>query len=547
MFATTVFFLLFAASVKAADRNDITAYLTDMNNGVKPTDAYIADFLVSPAGVEWRRERGLLPQRDDVVTPAPAPDPLDHRRRRTSGGIVEAMRRRAAARTSAAGQDTPPSGDGVAPVGLVAPSGVVTPNGAVSAPLPDAPPPRLEGESDAAYRERVALAMSNPAAAAPQITAQQQARAEQNAQGLTGLFQSLFKPADPDAAALPGGGSPGGPGSPGAGGKTMSAPKPSMSGSGGAPGAMSLSEMQVAQSGGLGQPFRDMGLKVGAGPGGAAAVMRADGAPASAAEIGELQKRLGREPLAQMQRPDFHQVIPRDKFAELRTRYASKPELRGSTFKDVAATADVRDFQWSRTCGRLDGNCNPNATQGAYTKGRYVAPEDLNNMSLDATKRLAADGAQEKKDAKPTESSSKSFWEKLRAEDAEYRRNVAKERESRQAAGGAPAGRSGFGAMLDALSRALGGGSGEAGSAATDYGASAEAPSYGDAAAASGAAGAGVEAGAPRRDSDVTRMRQVTKSPPAGANLRRYLLGGFMAGLAFLLAVFVRRRMKETA
>lgn len=549
--ATIVVFLLFAASARAADPNDITAYLTERNNGVRPSDAYIADFLVSDAGVEWRRVRGLLPPRTDVpptgtgVQPTGGPAAIQGRR--------WTRRRRTAGHPDGDNHTNPGANSDDETVGAntsrVTPS-VVTPVAETpdqpAASLADAPPPRLPNESEAAYRERVGQLTVDPSVTTPQISEQQQARTEQSVKGMTGLFQALFKPADPETESMSAGAASS-PGSKGSRGGASLGGDSSMEGAG-ADARMSMADLQVAQAGGLGQPFRDMGLKVGSGPGGRAAVLRADGTPASASEVGELQKRLTSEPLAQMQRPDFHQVIPRDKFQELRAHYATKPELRGTTFKDVVATPEVRDFQWGRTCSGLDGGCNSNAMQGAYSKGRYVAPEDLKNMSLDATKRIAAGGAADKKDEKPRSSDGKSFWERLRQEDEEYRKNAAQERGRRQPDGAASAGGRGFGALLSALSRALGGGGQSASSAANSAVGGAESPEYGEPGYALDGEDPGVERRASRNVSDRESMRRMPDPPTppvAKREPRIAFLRVFMAGLAALLVVFVWRRVRE--
>ncbi|MDX6768550.1 MAG: hypothetical protein SF051_03395 [Elusimicrobiota bacterium] len=437
--------------------------------------------------------------------------------------------------------------------------------------LPPLPVLRLDGESDDQFiaRAQAAAAVQGERSARETLDRAEAARSdparqatverrgvEQRARGLTGLFQRLFRPVDPDAASSFGGApasygagsSPGagGAGASGSGGARRGAPAGSIPSS--PPAAMSMGELQIAAAGGMGQPFRDMGLKVGPGPGGGASVLRADGKPASSAEVAELQRRLAREPLAQMQRPDFHQVIPRDKFAELRSHYATKPELRETTFKDVAATAEVRDFQWSRTCTRLDGNCNPNATQGSYAKGRFVAPEDLKNMSADAAARLTAEAPKAAaKEEKPRARRSKEFWERLQKEDEEFQKKLAQEEASR---GGAAApskggGKSRLSALLAALSGALGAGGGsQEDAAAAEPGFQPDEPASYDGAPSAGEA----PADGARRASDMAAMRGMPQELPApspGADARRAALWSFMAGLAFLLGVFVRRRLKE--
>ncbi|MDX6768551.1 MAG: hypothetical protein SF051_03400 [Elusimicrobiota bacterium] len=542
--------LVVLLSISAVDGSaaDITAHLTELW-GRKPSDREIADFLVSDAGYEWRRVNNLLPQRSDGLPTAPTNGANADARppelpTEEPGGIQTTEEMIRSLGTPDARSLVPPAGAFVAQDGPGAP----TPGPAAAAtrpqPVRTGAPPRRPGETQAQYDERVRRAAPPSDATAARLTPDGQARAQQNAQGLVGLFQQLFRPLDPDAAlgsaspgAAPGAASPGRVG----GGKgsraaaSSGAMKPAQAG-------MGVGELQIAAAGGMGQPFRDMGLKVGPGPGGGASVLRADGKPASSAEVAELQRRLAREPLAQMQRPDFHQVIPRDKFAELRSHYATKPELRETTFKDVAATAEVRDFQWSRTCTRLDGNCNPNATQGSYAKGRFVSPEDLKNMSADAAARLKAEPAPPKAGAKED---AKSFWERLRKEDEQYRKQMASARGSEPAPrGGGLSGR--LSALLSALSGALGGGSsGDADATAYDERLALDAE--GRPLAESGEA---VGAPTARRESDLAATRRMPAPAPPnapGGGARRVALWGFMAALAALLAVYARRRVKETA
>ncbi len=539
--------LLTALSAGAADDAYIEQWLKNRELRPVPSDSEVAGYLtrrsyeenVARQNVE-RAARGLplipVPSRDRAVTPKENPAP-----QLTVAPLVPLVET----------IERPTVRELAEPAALPLVSPIIRQDGETT----DAFIARAQAEA-AVAGERAARDTAERVDTT-RIAPEGQERAERSVRGLTGMIQRLFRPREGGSGGVGSSGS----GSSGAGSSGFSGSSGSGSSRGGASmggatgglgAAMSMSDLQVAQSGGLGQPFRDMGLKVGEGAGGRAAVLRKDGSPASAAEVAELQSRLGREPLAQMQRPDFHQVLPRDKFQELRSHYATKPELRASTFRDVTATPEVRDFQWSRTCGRLDGNCNPNATQGSYSKGRYVAPEDLKNMSLDATKRLAAGGAETaKKEEKPRAKRGQEFWDRLQKEDEEFQKKLAEEEASRKpAAGGGKKSR--LGALLEALSGALGaggdngaGGAADAGSSARDYESTLD---YGVERAAPGAEGAAVEPGA--RQSDVVRMRQMPAELPApddGGGLRRFLLGAFMAGLTALLVVFVRRRLAERA
>ncbi len=138
-----------------------------------------------------------------------------------------------------------------------------------------------------------------------------------------------------------------------------------------------VSEMALAARKGFAATFRDQALKVGSGPRGEPAILRADGAAASAADLARLRTALSSDPAALRRRPDFFEVLPREKFADLKRDFAARPELRATVFKDIGLTARERDFQWTASCSGLSGNCNPLAAQSSYRKGQDVAPEDL--------------------------------------------------------------------------------------------------------------------------------------------------------------------------
>lgn len=201
------------------------------------------------------------------------------------------------------------------------------------------------------------------------------------------------------------------------------------------------SELLLAQSSGLTQPFKDLGLKASQDASGRASIRRADGSPASPAEIAELKRRVGEEPLAQMGRPDFFMKVSRDQFGAVKDAYRSNPSLRASTLKDVGATESERDFKWTRTCNsQLDSDCNKHEPQGRYAGGKYVSPEALAKMAEEAKKA----GADKSKGAAE-------FWAKLEKEDREYREGLAKEK---AAAASAKAPKS-FGGRLSALLAAV--------------------------------------------------------------------------------------------
>lgn len=138
-------------------------------------------------------------------------------------------------------------------------------------------------------------------------------------------------------------------------------------------------EMALAARSGYAETFRARGLKVGSGPRGEPAIQRADGTPASAAELESLGAALRAEPEALVRRPDFYSVLPREKFADLKGDFQRRPELRSTVFKHMGMTEGARDFRWFSSCSSLSGDCNPVARGASYRKGAEVPPETLSN------------------------------------------------------------------------------------------------------------------------------------------------------------------------
>jgi hypothetical protein len=83
------------------------------------------------------------------------------------------------------------------------------------------------------------------------------------------------------------------------------------------------------------------------------------------------------DPLALIRRPDFFSVIPRARYAHLKTAYVSGAERREPAFRDIILTLGERDFAWSRSCDRISGECNPYAQEAFYRKNEQVSPETL--------------------------------------------------------------------------------------------------------------------------------------------------------------------------
>jgi len=218
-----------------------------------------------------------------------------------------------------------------------------------------------------------ASAPTSAPTAAQSEAAQEEAeeRSQRTMSRATGAAESLRRSLRPAEDAGTGGGAPE-PGFEGgrAGGASSAAPGETRS----------VAEMALAARSGYAETFRAQGLMVGAGPRGEAAIQRLDGTPATAPELARLSAALSAEPAALTRRPDFFQVLPREKFAELKRDYAERPALRSAAFKDIGMTGRGRDFQWSASCGALSGGCNSSANAGSYRKGQDVPPEDLKEV-----------------------------------------------------------------------------------------------------------------------------------------------------------------------
>jgi hypothetical protein len=140
------------------------------------------------------------------------------------------------------------------------------------------------------------------------------------------------------------------------------------------------SDLVMASQTGFAASIRKEGFKIGPGPGGAPAVLAANGRPATPAEISRLSEVLRAEPAALMRRPDFFAVLPRDHFEQLKADYRSNAAAPGAAFKDIGMSAGDRDFRFSASCSALSGGCNPVVREKSYRKGEDVPPEDLNEV-----------------------------------------------------------------------------------------------------------------------------------------------------------------------
>ena len=130
-----------------------------------------------------------------------------------------------------------------------------------------------------------------------------------------------------------------------------------------------------------------MGLRMARNMEGAAQIQRADGTPASETEISLLRETIAREPAALQRQPDFYRQISRERFAQLKTDYHSRPEERERVFKDVVTSPGNRDFLWGRSCARVSGDCNPVAMTPSYSRNDFVHAKDLNGMAKALSKK----------------------------------------------------------------------------------------------------------------------------------------------------------------
>lgn len=139
-------------------------------------------------------------------------------------------------------------------------------------------------------------------------------------------------------------------------------------------------DLLLASMSGFGGAFTSLGLKAGAAPGGEPAIFRSDGTPATAQEVSALRARIASEPKALMRQPDFFEVLPRERFEDLKREYRAQPALRGTSFRDIALTERDRDFLWSASCSKLSGDCNPHASAPSYKQGEEVPARDLDTI-----------------------------------------------------------------------------------------------------------------------------------------------------------------------
>ena len=234
-----------------------------------------------------------------------------------------------------------------------------------ASPSGDGPPGSMNGEAQREALDRSGARALRSAGQGSDFFNSQARAAESMAGG---------GPAGGRAAGNPAGSGRGG----GSSGKAGSALGGAMSGDPANP--KSSGDLFAASAGGFRGSFAALGLKTGRSPSGAPAILRADGALASPSELAGLRARIQSEPAALMQRPDFFNVISRERFNSLKTSYAIRPDLGATAFKHIAMTPEQRDFTRSESCTVLSGKCNPYTRQLSYRKGEYVSPEELDEI-----------------------------------------------------------------------------------------------------------------------------------------------------------------------
>jgi hypothetical protein len=214
-----------------------------------------------------------------------------------------------------------------------------------------------------------------------------------------GQGTEFFNSQSRSAESMPGGGAAGGRaggGSAGRGaaGRAGAASGRSMSGDPANP--KSSGDLFMAAASGFRGSFAALGLKTGRSPSGDPAILRANGALASQVDLAGLRARIQSEPAALMLRPDFFNVISRERFNSLKSSYAARPDLGATAFKHITMTPEQRDFTRSESCTVLSDKCNPYTRQMSYRKGEYVSPEELDEIETKIPP-LSAEGKEGKR------------------------------------------------------------------------------------------------------------------------------------------------------
>ena len=143
----------------------------------------------------------------------------------------------------------------------------------------------------------------------------------------------------------------------------------------------------LAASGPYRAAVTDAGLKLGRDPSGAQRLERADGTPATDSDLRRLSERIAGEPKALVRRPDFFGVVPREDYAALKADLAMRPDR--PQYRDMESSRpEGRDIVWSRSCDKVEGDCNPAAAESHYGKGTEVSPETLRGVWRDIESEL---------------------------------------------------------------------------------------------------------------------------------------------------------------
>lgn len=152
-------------------------------------------------------------------------------------------------------------------------------------------------------------------------------------------------------------------------------------------------DLRVAAQSGFKASFAAAGLKAGIGPNGSFLLLDAQGRPASDAERERLRRQIASDPEALLRYPDLFATIPRERYTQLKSDFETRPERRDSLFKDIGLTERKRDFDWTRTCAKISGDCNKHVKSESYKKGDLVPPDDLDSLWKDAEGQAASEQA----------------------------------------------------------------------------------------------------------------------------------------------------------
>ena len=139
-------------------------------------------------------------------------------------------------------------------------------------------------------------------------------------------------------------------------------------------------DLLAAAVSGYGSSFKAAGLRVGLGADGQPAILRSGGGLADDRDLAALAARIRSEPEALTRFPRFFEVLPRERFSDLKVDFKSQRRGKKEAFKHLWLTEEDRDFVRSESCSGISGSCNPYTRLPYYARGDFVPPEDLNRI-----------------------------------------------------------------------------------------------------------------------------------------------------------------------